>query len=324
MRGVALDFATLAATDLELRDLESALPEWAWYPSTRDDQLLDRLQGCDVALINKIVLSEAHFSRLPQLKLVVIMATGTDNVDLQAAARHGIAVCNVTAYSTPSVVQHTFAMMLSLRMHLRQYDEAVRAGRWQQSPHFSLLAYPADELAGSVLGIVGYGAIGRGVESVARAFGMEVCVARGVTNAGSVQRMPLQDMLPRVDVLSLHCPLTEATRNLIDAQALSRMKPGAILVNVARGGVVDEAALAAALRGGMLAGAAVDVLAQEPPRAGSPLLEQGIPNLIVTPHIAWGSRQARQRLVGRVAAIIAAFCRGSLDGCVNGVCVPRR
>lgn len=322
MKGVILDFDSLAATDLDLQALDASLDAWQRHPCTGAAETLQRIRGFDVVLTNKVVLGEEHFRACPELKLVIIMATGTNNVDLVAARRHGIPVCNISAYSTPSVVQYTFAVMLALRTRLPEYTRDVRAGRWQASRFFGFLDYPIHEVAGSALGIVGYGAIGQAVAQVAMAFGMQVLVAESLTGQapapGTVARLPLTELLPQVDVLSLHCPLTEQTRNLVDAAALARMKPSAILINAARGGIVDEQALADALRAGRLAAAAVDVLTREPPADDHPLLAADIPNLLLTPHIGWASREARQRLVDRMVRILASFrAGGPLEGCVN-------
>ena len=318
MRGVVLDFASLAADDLDLACLDAALDEWVYYETTLPADVLSRIQHADVILTNKVVLDRSHFKACPNLKLVVIMATGTNNVDLDAARESGVPVCNVAGYSTHSVVQYTFASLLSLRNRMPEYSQAVRAGRWQESQFFGLLEYPIEEVHGSVLGIVGMGAIGQAVAAVAEAFGMQVLVAESVrgTKPG---RTPLSELLPRVDALSLHCPLTPETKGLIGRQALSIMKPSAVIVNAARGGVIDEVALADALRRGVIAGAAVDVLTEEPPSNDHPLMATDIPNLLLTPHIGWASRQARQRLVDQMAAIIRSFRSGQRVSCVNGV-----
>lgn len=319
VKGVILDFASLAADDLDISGLESTLRNWEFYPCTSPEETLSRICDADVVLTNKVILDRSHFKACPRLRLVVIMATGTNNVDLAAARDFGVPVCNVAGYSTPSVVQYTFAALLALRNRMPEYLGAVRAGRWQESRFFSLLEYPIEEIQGSVLGIVGMGAIGQAVASVAQAFGMQVLVAESLCGRVSDGRLPLPELLPRVDVLSLHCPLTPDTRNVIAAGELALMKPSAILINTARGGVVNERDLAEALRDKRIAGAAVDVLTEEPPSPDHPLLAGDIPNLLLTPHIGWASRQARQRLVYQVSAIIAAFAKGEPVLSVNGV-----
>jgi glycerate dehydrogenase len=231
-------------------------------------------------------------------------------VDLVAAAELGIAVCNLHDYCTASVVQHVFGVLLVLTHRLREYDALVRTGAWQRGGQFCLLDFPIRELAGRNLGIVGYGTLGKGVAQVARAFGMQVLIANRPGGTREAGRIDLHDLLPRVDVLSLHCPLSPATQGVIGAHELALMKHDAVLVNTARGALVDSAALADALRGGLLGGAAIDVLPQEPPVDGNPLLAGDIPNLIVTPHIAWAAREARQRCIDEMAANVRAFRSG--------------
>ena len=260
---------------------------------------------------NKVRLDAAAFAAAPQLRLVCVAATGTNNVDLDAAQRHGVTVCNVRGYATPAVVQHVYALILALTTRLPDYQRDVANGRWQASPYFCLLDHPIRELAGRTLGIVGYGELGSAVARVAAAFGMSVLIAQRAGSAAQAGRLALTELLPLVDILSLHCPLTPQTRGLIGAQELALMKPDALLINTARGGLVDEAALAAALRGGKLGGAGIDVLSEEPPRDNNPLLATDIPNLIVTPHIAWASREARQRVIDAIAANIRAFLAGT-------------
>lgn len=310
MQGVFLDRASLGDSGLDYAPLEEALSAWRFYDHTRPDQLPQRLGAADVAVTNKVALDASALEGAGRLKLICISATGTDNVDLEAARRLGIAVCNVPSYSTPSVAQLVFAMILSLYTRLPDYRRAVAEGRWARSERFCLLDYPIHELAGKVLGIVGYGALGRTVARLAEAFDMEVAVAARPGGPSGGDRPALEALLPRVDVLTLHCPLTPQTRGLIGAAELALMKPDAVLINTARGGIVDEAALARALRDGALGGAGVDVLTEEPPASGNPLLAPDIPNLIVTPHIAWASLEARRRLIGAVADNIRAFVDG--------------
>ncbi len=299
--------------------LESALDQWDFHSSTGALDTLARIQSANVVLTNKVVLNRSHFEACPDLKLVIIMATGTNNVDLDAAREYGVPVCNVSAYSTPSVAQYTFAALLSLRNRLPEYSTAVHDGLWQESKFFGLLEYPIEEIEGSVLGIVGLGEIGRAVAAIGSAFGMQVLVAESLCGHRDDSRLPLNELLGRVDVLSLHCPLTPATTGLIGSAELALMKPSAVLINAARGGVVDEQALADALRSGLIAGAAVDVLTEEPPPGDHPLVAHDIPNLLLTPHIGWASRQARQRLVDRITSMIAAFREGGPLSPVNGV-----
>jgi glycerate dehydrogenase len=244
-----------------------------------------------------------------RLRLILVAATGTDNVDLDAARRHGIAVANARGYATPSVLQHVYALILGLATHLPDYREAVREGQWSASPHFTLLTRPIHELDGGVLGIVGYGELGRAVAAAAPAFGLEPRVAAvpGREHRQGPPRIPLAELLSQADVVSLHVPRTPETEGLIGPDELARMGSEALLINTARGGLVDEPALAQALRAGKLGGAGVDVLDREPPPPDHPLLAPDLTNLIVTPHVAWASRHARQRLVGELAANLQAF-----------------
>lgn len=308
MKGVMLDRGSLDRGDLDFTALEATLDRWSYHEATEPSQVAERIAGADVVVTNKVVLDRAILQGADKLRMVAIAATGTNNVDLEAAAESGIAVRNVRAYATPSVVQHVFSLILALTTRMEAYSADVRQGAWARSRQFCLLDHPIAELSGMTLGIVGFGTLGQAVARTAEAgFGMKVLVAQRPGGAAREGRQPLDELLPQVDVLSLHCPLTPQTRNLIDGTALARMKPGAILVNTARGGIVDEAALAASLRSGRLGGAGVDVLTEEPPRHGNPLLDPSIPNLIVTPHIAWASRQSRQRLLDGVGGNIRAW-----------------
>ncbi len=307
---VFLDRDTVDCGDLDLSALEQALPQWRFHAATGSDETEERIRDATIVVSNKVVLDRERLCQARRLQLICIAATGTNNVDLEAARELGITVANVTGYATPSVVQHVFSLMLALTTRLVDYNRAVADGAWQRSRQFCLLDFPVQELAGKRLGIVGYGELGRAVADVAKAFGMQVLIAQrpgGVLQKG---RIPLEELLPQADLLSLHCPLAENTKNLIGQKELGLMKSRALLINTARGGIVDERALAAALRSGEIAGAGVDVLAREPPAEGGPLLEPGIPNLIVTPHTAWASRESRQRLVEELAANIRAFFRG--------------
>ena len=309
MRGVLLDLDTLGE-DLDLGKLEASLDQWQLHPVTSPDQVADRIAGAEVVVSNKVHLDAATIAASPGLRFIAVAATGTNNVDLDAALAAGIVVSNVTAYGTPSVAQHVFSLLLALTTRLSDYRAAVADGRWASSPHFCLLDYPIRELTGKVLGLVGHGELGRGVVRLAEAFGMEVRIAQRPGGPAQAGRVPLAELLPEVDVLTLHCPLTEATRNLIGAAELAAMRDDAVLINTARGGIVDEDALAAALRAGTLGGAGFDVLTVEPPRDGNPLLAPDIPNLIVTPHIAWAARESRQRLIDQVAENIERFRAG--------------
>lgn len=314
MKGVFLDFDTISIDDdVDISSMhELADIEWSWHGATRPNELAGRIEGCGIVVTNKVVLDADTLARAADtLKLIVIAATGTNNVDLDAAARHGITVCNVRGYGTPSVVQHVYALILALTTQLPRYINAVANGQWQRHPQFCILDFPIRELKGLKLGIVGYGTLGRGVADVAPAFGMEVLVAQRPGGGPRDGRIPLDELLPRVDILSLHCPLTDDTRDLIGRRELQVMKNDALLVNTARGGIVNENDLVDALRAGEIGGAAFDVLTKEPPEDGNVLLDADLPNLIVTPHVAWASRESRQRVVDIVAGNIDAWVSGN-------------
>jgi glycerate dehydrogenase len=315
MRSIFLDYATVSFNgDLDPTALLRAMPGLELRDHTAQPDVAEAVAGAEVALVNKLRITREIMEAAPALELIALAATGTNNIDLEAARERGVAVCNLRDYCTASVVQHVFGMLLTLTQRLREYDALVRSGAWQRGEQFCLLDYPIRELAGRRLGIVGFGALGRGVAHAARAFGMEVLVANRPGGERVPGRLDLDELLPQVDVLSLHCPLTPATEGLIDRARLGRMKPDAVLINTARGALVDGAALADALRAGRLGGAAIDVLPQEPPVDGHPLLAGDLPNLIVTPHIAWAAREARQRCIDEMAANVADFRRGGKRG----------
>lgn len=317
MKAVFPDFATVSHGDIELAALEATGIELVLHDVTPPTALAARLAPAEILITNKIRIGTSELEAAPRLKLICLAATGVNNVDLEAARARGIGVCNITAYCTASVVQHVFAMILALTQHLSGYQRLLQQGAWKSSPQFCLLDRPIRELAGRKLGIVGYGELGRGVARVAPAFGMEVLVSErpgGPPAPAAEGRLPFEQVLVEADILSLHCPLTEATRGLINADALARMRPTALLINTARGALMDTAALAAALRAGRLAGAGIDVLPQEPPVDGDPLLDPAIPNLIITPHVAWAARESRQRAIDEIAANIQSFKAGGRRG----------
>ena len=310
-RAAFLDYASLDLGDLDPAPLKAVFSEFHVYPATAPDEIIERLQAVEMAIVNKVSLTADCLSACPSLKLVLVSATGTNNVDLDAARQYGITVCNCQGYGTPSVAQHTFALLLALATRLSDYQRDVQAGRWQEAKQFCLLDYPIMELEGKTLGILGHGELGGAVARLAEAFGMRILLGQLPGRPVREGYIPLEALLPQVDALSLHCPLTDATRNLIDAPQLAAMKPTAFLINTARGGIVNEQALADCLRSGHLGGAATDVLTQEPPKDGNPLLAHDIPRLIVTPHSAWGSREARQRIIGQLTDNATAFFVGA-------------
>lgn len=319
MKAVFPDFSTVSRGDIDLGTLEATGIDLELYGVTTAEELPTRLAAAEILITNKIRVGAAELTAAPHLKLICLSATGVNNVDLEAARARGIGVCNITGYCTVSVVQHVYAMILALTHHLSGYQRVLQQGAWKTSPQFCLLDYPIRELAGRKLGIVGYGELGRGVARVAPAFGLEVLVSErpGGSRASipaEEARIPFERVLEDADILSLHCPLTDATRGLIDARALGRMKRDALLINTARGALVDSAALAAALRDGRIGGAGIDVLPQEPPVDGDPLLDTAIPNLVITPHVAWAARESRQRAIDEIAANIRSFLEGGRRG----------
>jgi glycerate dehydrogenase len=311
-QAVFLDLDSIDRGDMDLSKLRQAVDYWEWYGLISDDELHETLASAEIIVSNKVMLTSEHLAKAENLKLICVAATGTNNIDLEAAARHDIPVCNVHGYATASVVQHVFTLLLALTTRFNEVTSAVKQGEWSRSRFFCLLDYPVRELAGKTIGIIGYGDLGKAVAHVAEAFGMQVLLAKRNRNDDRPGRIALAELLPRVDVLSLHCPLTKETHGLIGADELALMKKDAVLINAARGGLVDEAALVDAIVQEKLGGAAVDVIETEPPPHHYPLLEVSLPNLIVTPHVAWASRESRQRLLDEIALNIEAFKTGQI------------
>ena len=308
--GVFLDLDSIDRDDLDLSKLNATVDNWHWHGLVEQGDLPAALEDADVVVSNKVVLTEEHLAGARRLKLVCIAATGTNNIDLEAAGRHDIAVCNVSGYATQSVVQQVFTLLLVLTTRFNVYNAAVKRGDWSRSRFFCLLDYPIRELAGRTIGIVGYGHLGKAVAGIAEAFGMQVLLAKRDAADQRSDRIALHELLPQVDVLSLHCPLTESNRGLIGADELALMKQDAVLINTARGGLVDEQALIEALQNGRIGGAGLDVLEIEPPPAGYPTTRADLPNLLITPHTAWASAESRQRLLDEIALNIQAFKAG--------------
>jgi glycerate dehydrogenase len=311
MRIVLLDSFAADQGDTAWPELR-ALGELVVYARTPPHLVQERCAGAEAVLTNKVVLSAGLIAALPDLRYIGVTATGTNAVDLDAASARGLAVTNVPAYSTESVAQLVMAMVLHFAVDVAGHDAAVKAGRWAQGPDFCFFLHPMRELAGKTLAVVGFGAIGKAVARLATAFGMKV-VAAQVPGSAAADRTPLAEALPLADVVTLHCPLTPATRGLVDRDFLGALAPGAILINTSRGPVIDESALLDALRAGALGGVGLDVLATEPPAAGHPLLDPAAPwarRLVVTPHLGWGTVEARRRLATCVAGNVAAFIAG--------------
>ena len=310
MKAVFLDYATMGP-GIDPSVLRDLLPELDIFDETPDELIAERIAGAELVFANKCKLNEHLLGQASNLRFVGLAATGTDNVDVIAAEKHGIAVCNIRDFCTQSVAEHVFGLLLTLTRSLIRYDALARTGGWQRSKVFCDLSYPMRELPAMTLGIVGYGALGHGVETLARAFGMNVIVsARPGSDSIGEGRVAFDDLLAQADVITLHCPLNDETRNLFDADVFARMKAGSYLINTGRGGLVDSAALTAALESGHLAGAGIDVLPQEPPVDGDPLLDYGGDNLVITPHVAWASNQARQNAIDELAANVEAFLKG--------------
>lgn len=313
LKTVFLDYDTVSNGDLDTTQLREAAGELFLYESN-ESKIAERIRDADAALLNKLELTRALLFGAPRLKLVALAATGTNNVDLIAARERGIAVCNVRAYCTASVVQHVWGLILSLTQHIYEFSRLSKDGSWARDEAAAVLSHPIRELQGRIFGVVGWGELGRGAARVAETFGMRVAIANRPGEPPSLSRMNLDELLATADIVSLHCPLTDATRGLIGARELKLMKPDALLINTARGALIDSEALAAALKAGRLGGAGIDVLPQEPPVEGDPLLDSQIPNLLVTPHIAWAAREARQRCIDEMAANIRDFRSGGRRG----------
>lgn len=311
MKAAFLDFATVGSDELDDTPLRNLTDEFEVYDNTPSDEIVSRIDGVEFVYVNKIRMTREIIEGASSLKFVGLVATGVDNVDLDAAKERGVAVCNIRAYCTNSVVEHVFAMLLSLSHSLGLYHNSVKRGDWANAVNFCMLGYPLHELSAMTIGIVGYGELGRGVARVAEAFGMDVLIStRPGSDSVTEGRKPFDEILENCDVISLHCPLTDATTDLIGKAELERMKDSATLINTARGGLVNSQALIDALTNGTIAAAGIDVLSQEPPVDGDPLLDYKGDNLIITPHIAWATVEARQNAINEVAANVAAFLAG--------------
>ena len=313
MRITILDGHTTNPGDLSWEPLR-ALGDCAVHDRTAAAEIVARAADADVVLTNKTPLTRETIAALPRLKCIGVLATGYNVVDVAAARARGIPVCNVPEYGTPNVAQATFALLLELTNRVGRHAELVRAGRWSSCPDFCFWEGELVELSGLTLGVVGYGRIGRAVATIGRAFGMRILAWRR-SPGDDPECVRLDRLLRESDVVSLHCPLTAETERLVNAATLATMKPTAFLVNTARGALVDELALAAALDAGRLSGAALDVLAVEPPAASNPLLAAR--NCLITPHIAWATREARRRLIEITADNVRAFATGTPRNVVN-------
>lgn len=304
---VLLDQKTLG-DDLDLTELSQLFRHWQAYPLTEVEQVVERCRNAELIITNKVMLSRETLVKLPKLRGIAVAATGTNNVDLDAAKELGITVLNVEGYAASSVAQHTFSLLLQLTNRAHEYQGFIDNGGWQKSRFFCNLDYPMRELSGKIFGIVGFGSLGQSAAKLAQAFGMKLLISER-PRAASIrdERVSFDQLLAHADVVSLHCPLTDETHELINRDSLSLMKPSALLINTARGGLINEADLVDALSQGVIAGAALDVLSTEPPAQGNCLLDYPGSNLIVTPHIAWATIEARQRLVAILVHNIRQF-----------------
>jgi glycerate dehydrogenase len=285
---------------------------WEEYDTTAPDAILPRLEGATVAISNKVPLRGEVLGRLPGLKMIAVAATGYDVIDVPFCKANGIAVANIRNYAVHTVPEHVFAMVLALRRNLLAYRAAVERGRWQEVDQFCFFDYPIGDLFGATIGIVGEGAIGQGTAKIARGFGMRVLFADHASpKAPDVEFTPMETVLRESDILTLHCPMTAETRGMIGEKELKMMKRSALLINTARGGLVQEDALRRALEEGWIAGAGFDVLVKEPPKEGNPLLDLRLPNFILTPHVAWASDGAMQFLADQLIDNIELWAKGT-------------
>ena len=308
MKAVFLEYDTISNGDLDISGLAAGVEDLQLVSSSTD--ALQRIPGADIVLLNTLAFPRELMKRSAKLKLLAVAGTGTDNIDLIAAKELGIGVCNVPGYCTASVVQHVWGLILSLTQHLAEYSRLATDGSWAQGEPLMELRHPIRELNRRTFGVVGWGELGKGAARVAECFGMRVVIAGRGGGDTRQDRVELHALLAMSDIVSLHCPLNDMTRGMIGARELALMKPDALLINTARGALVDGHALAAALRAGRLGGAGIDVLPEEPPPVDDPLLDPKIPNLMVTPHVAWAAREARQRCLDEMAANIKDFVGG--------------
>ncbi len=304
-----LDKASLYPDDLDFSQLDD-VASWQWFDHVSSSDVQHCIENAEIVVSNKVLLDREVIDNSKHLKLICVAATGVNNVDIDAARQRGIKVCNVRAYATSSVAQHVFSLILSLNRKLISYKRSVNDGRWSNSDYFCYFGEPISDLEAKVIGIIGYGELGKRVAAIAECFGMEVLIAKRDQADRRGGRVDLTTLLSTSDVVSLHCPLTESNHHMIGIDEFNVMKPEAILINTARGGLVDEAALLDALKNKKIAAAGVDVLEQEPPSLDHPLINYHADNLIVTPHIAWSSRESRQKLVNEIAMNIQAYVAG--------------
>ena len=315
MKITVLDRCTVTNGDISFAPLE-AVGEVCYFDVLPPEEIVSAIGDSEAVIVNKAQITEEVMAACPNLKFVGLFATGYNNIDIKAAKQRGICVCNVPGYSTDSVTQHTFALILHFASRADDYARSVASGDWENAKTFSYLAFPTSELKGKTLGIFGFGTIGKSVATVALAFGMRVIAyVRRPTEFAGVEFVERDELFARSDYLSLHCPLTDETRNLICRETLSKMKPSAVIINTARGGVIEEDALCEALNSGLIRGAGIDVLDVEPMRKNHPYMQAK--NCYITPHVAWACAEARERLVRLVAENLKGFQDGNIINCVN-------
>ena len=310
MGAVFLDFGSATRGDMDCTNLEQAISPWCFYEESSEQEVLERIKDVEVVISNKVFLNRDAIFAAGRLKLICVAATGYNNVDLFAAAERNIPVCNVRGYATPSVVQHVFMLMLNLSCRFVEYQALVKSGGWQASKFFCPLDFGIEELSGKTLGIVGYGELGMGVAVISKAFGMQVLIAERKNMPARQGRVAFDEVLSQADFVTLHCPLSPDTQDLMSQREFELMKSSAYLINTARGGLVNETDLLHSLTTKKIAGAALDVIQEEPPRDGNLILQHQSDNLIITPHMAWASRQSRQRLIDQLASNIGNFFQG--------------
>lgn len=307
MRAVFVDFGSVTRGDMDCAALERAISPWHYYEDSSEQEVPERIREAEVVVSNKVFLNHAAIAAAKDLKLICVAATGYNNVDLKAAAERNIPVCNVRGYATPSVVQHVFMLMLNLACRFVEYQDLVKKGGWQASTFFCPLDFGIQELSGKTLGIIGFGELGKAVAEVARVFGMQVLIAEHKDKPPRPGRTAFDEVLQQSDFITLHCPFSPETHHLIGRREFELMKPSAYLINTARGGLVNEMDLLQCLSSKRIAGAAIDVLQGEPPDKDNRILLQRPANLMITPHIAWASRESRQRLLDQLAGNIENF-----------------
>ncbi len=314
-RTAVLDWDTVSSGDIAKEEIFSS-GETVFHGLTRPEQTAEHIGKSEIVLCNKVVITEEIMNACPDIRYIGLFATGYNNIDTEAAKRHGITVCNAGSYSTDAVAQHTFALILQLMSRINDYCKFTADGGWISSPSFSAFPYPTYELAGKTLAVVGFGSIGKAVAKIAEAFGMKVIVCtRTKPESCRFETVTADEAFSRADIISFHCPLTEKTKGFISRERLALMKKSAFIINTSRGPVADEQALADALNEGRIAGAGLDVLEYEPMRSDCPLI--GAKNCIITPHVAWAPLETRRRLIGIVNSNIRAFLNGTPENVVN-------